>query len=245
MLTPLRKIRKSLIGTSTTRKYLLYAMGEILLVMIGILLALQVNNWNVHRQQRQLEISTLLEIKMALAQDTSRVVQVLEELHYRRGIIIGLIDHVEAKKPFDSTMKRSFILGYSAHTPILAKFNKTAFDLLKERGMDIITNPELRRKISEHYNVTHPVNEGWFSNLKDVWRLESNRLYDHFKITVESDNNITMNPKDYGELLDSEEMMYPFHHFNALLFNSIKFLVSFSDASKEVLRLIEEELEDK
>ena len=195
--------------------------------------------------KKQLEISTLLEIKRSLAQDTSRVVEVLEELYYRRGIIIGLIDHVETKKPFDSTMSTSFILAYSAHTPVLAMFNKTAFDLLKERGMDIITNPGLRRKISEHYTITSAVNEGWFLNLRDVWRLESDRLYDHFKISVESDDIITMNPKDYSELLDSEELMYPFHHFNALLFNSIKFLVSFSDASKEVLRLIDKELEAK
>ena len=46
MLTFLRKIRKSLIGSGGVRKYILYAVGEVLLVMIGILLALQVNNWN-------------------------------------------------------------------------------------------------------------------------------------------------------------------------------------------------------
>ena len=49
MLTFFRKIRKSLIDSSSARRYLLYAIGEILLVMIGILLALQVNNWNEHR----------------------------------------------------------------------------------------------------------------------------------------------------------------------------------------------------
>ncbi len=49
MFTFLRKIRKSLIETGSARKYLLYAIGEIFLVMIGIILALQVNNWNVDR----------------------------------------------------------------------------------------------------------------------------------------------------------------------------------------------------
>jgi hypothetical protein len=42
-------MRKSLLGSGQARKYLIYAIGEILLVMIGILLALQVNNWNEHR----------------------------------------------------------------------------------------------------------------------------------------------------------------------------------------------------
>ncbi|RLD25380.1 MAG: hypothetical protein DRI54_04980 [Bacteroidetes bacterium] len=44
-----RKIRQNLITEGKLRKYLLYAVGEILLVMIGILLAFQVNSWNTQR----------------------------------------------------------------------------------------------------------------------------------------------------------------------------------------------------
>jgi hypothetical protein len=46
MLHFLRRIRRGLINTGATRKYLLYAIGEIILVVIGILIALQINNWN-------------------------------------------------------------------------------------------------------------------------------------------------------------------------------------------------------
>ena len=53
MIKFLRKLRYDFIETGKTRKYLKYAIGEIILVMIGILLALQVNNWN----NRQIEIS--------------------------------------------------------------------------------------------------------------------------------------------------------------------------------------------
>ena len=59
MLTFFRRIRKGLLGDGATSKYLLYAVGEILLVMIGILLALQVNNWNEGRKE-QLQIKTYL-----------------------------------------------------------------------------------------------------------------------------------------------------------------------------------------
>ena len=55
MLTFFRRIRKGLLGTGATRKYVLYAIGEILLVMIGILLALQVNNWNEERKIQIIE----------------------------------------------------------------------------------------------------------------------------------------------------------------------------------------------
>ena len=46
MITLFRKIRKKLIEDDNIRKYLLDAIGEIPLVVIGILIALQVNNWN-------------------------------------------------------------------------------------------------------------------------------------------------------------------------------------------------------
>ncbi len=55
MLRFFRSIRKSLLESSHFRKYTVYAIGEILLVMIGILLALQVNNWNQNRLNNQEE----------------------------------------------------------------------------------------------------------------------------------------------------------------------------------------------
>lgn len=62
MLTLLRKIRQSLIESGSVKRYILYAAGEIFLVMIGILLALQVNNWNEERKNRTLEKEILREI---------------------------------------------------------------------------------------------------------------------------------------------------------------------------------------
>ena len=49
MLTFFRRIRRGLVDGGRTSKYLLYAMGEIALVVIGILIALQINNWNQER----------------------------------------------------------------------------------------------------------------------------------------------------------------------------------------------------
>jgi len=50
MLTFFRRIRKGLLGSGATSKYLVYAVGEIALVVIGILIALQINNWNEGRK---------------------------------------------------------------------------------------------------------------------------------------------------------------------------------------------------
>jgi hypothetical protein len=62
MLSFFRKTRKKVFGEGTLPKYLLYAIGEILLVMIGILLALQVNNWNENRRAKIIERNALIEL---------------------------------------------------------------------------------------------------------------------------------------------------------------------------------------
>ncbi len=57
MINFFRKIRQHLLSENKFSKYLPYAIGEIILVVIGILIALQINNWNeVRKQNRQLEI---------------------------------------------------------------------------------------------------------------------------------------------------------------------------------------------
>tara|TARA_B100000497_G_C7567437_1_gene342059 strand:- start:463 stop:630 length:168 start_codon:yes stop_codon:yes gene_type:complete len=55
MLTFLRRIRKGLVQSDNAKKYFLYAVGEIALVVIGILIALQINNWKVKLENKKLE----------------------------------------------------------------------------------------------------------------------------------------------------------------------------------------------
>ncbi|MGB5372105.1 MAG: DUF6090 family protein, partial [Flavobacteriaceae bacterium] len=55
MLKFFRKIRQQLLVKNNISKYLLYAIGEIVLVVIGILIALQINNWNEDRKDRAKE----------------------------------------------------------------------------------------------------------------------------------------------------------------------------------------------
>ena len=61
MIKFFRKIRQNLLSEGKTGKYFKYAIGEILLVMIGILLALQVNNWNEERKLKRTEILIILQ----------------------------------------------------------------------------------------------------------------------------------------------------------------------------------------
>lgn len=62
MLKIFRKIRHNMINEGNLKRYLFYAIGEILLVMIGILLALQVNNWNEERKVKKAESRAIINL---------------------------------------------------------------------------------------------------------------------------------------------------------------------------------------
>ena len=85
MLTFFRRIRKGLLGDGATSKYLVYAIGEILLVMIGILLALQVNNWNEWRKDRLEERLLLFDLAVNLERNISMFGEALELIGIRAG----------------------------------------------------------------------------------------------------------------------------------------------------------------
>lgn len=64
-----RKIRKRMADDNKPMKYARYAVGEIVLVVIGILIALQVNNWNTNRMQRIEEQKLLGKIRKEFIQN--------------------------------------------------------------------------------------------------------------------------------------------------------------------------------
>lgn len=78
MLKIFRKIRQNLLFKNKISSYLLYAIGEISLVMIGILLALQVNNWNEDRKIKN-ELNNILKtVSLDLVRDTLAANTIIE-----------------------------------------------------------------------------------------------------------------------------------------------------------------------
>jgi hypothetical protein len=70
MIKFFRKIRQKLLSENKFSKYLLYAIGEIVLVVIGILIALQINNWNESRKNREKENKYLTNINREIINDS-------------------------------------------------------------------------------------------------------------------------------------------------------------------------------
>ena len=84
MIKFFRKIRQTLIHENRFSKYLLYALGEIMLVVIGILIALQINNWNEDRKQDQ-------RVKQNYH-------QILEDLEREKNYATFIIDKFEGQR---------------------------------------------------------------------------------------------------------------------------------------------------
>lgn len=95
MIKFFRKIRQQLLSENKFSKYLLYAVGEIVLVVIGILIALQINNWNDAQQQYRADIESITNLQSDLILDTlalSSQLQWYEEINDNIRNALLLID---------------------------------------------------------------------------------------------------------------------------------------------------------
>ncbi|MEM9916906.1 MAG: DUF6090 family protein [Bacteroidota bacterium] len=92
MIKFFRKIRQDLLNENAIGKYLFYALGEIILVVIGILIALSINNLNEAKQQEEKILSALQQIHSELAQSIREADEVIE--YYReKDYLINLFLH--------------------------------------------------------------------------------------------------------------------------------------------------------
>jgi hypothetical protein len=73
MFRPLRRIRQQFLTDGKFSKYMTYAIGETLLLVVGILIALQINTWNEQRKENDLEQSYYCKLQEDVKQDISQI----------------------------------------------------------------------------------------------------------------------------------------------------------------------------
>ncbi len=144
-----RQLRQDLLpkafGTeSKFMKYLLYAVGEIVLVVIGILLALQINEWNEQRKIRQAERMVLSNLKQEFASNRSELNEVLEGVELARDAnllimeLIGSSDQVVAASNTDSLLFHA--VEYTRFLPT----QNALTDLFQSGGLELLSNEDLK-----------------------------------------------------------------------------------------------------
>jgi len=93
MIKFFRKIRRQLLSENRLTRYIIYAFGEIFLVVVGILIALQVNNWNENRKLQDLKKS----YKIALIEDLKKDTTVLNEAIQKTEIGLRRLTEISEK----------------------------------------------------------------------------------------------------------------------------------------------------
>ena len=101
MIKFFRKIRQKTLTENKFSKYLLYAIGEIILVVIGILIALQINNLNEAKKTRTKEISYLKNIKTDLVITNLEIEQYISNRTERAISASNVIEHYNGKPVTD------------------------------------------------------------------------------------------------------------------------------------------------
>lgn len=153
MISFFRKIRQSLLGENKIGNYIKYAIGEILLVVIGILIALQVNTWNEIHQQAKLEKRILIEIDNNLMDDLIDVQDEIESFEITMRLDSILIQHFKSGQPFTDSI--GAFLHVVEMSPHLSP-GQNGYKLLESKGIDVVSVDSLRMQISNLYERSYP-----------------------------------------------------------------------------------------
>ena len=108
MLRFFRKMRKALIYDSRFGRYFFYAIGEIVLVVIGILIALSINNWNENNKLIKLEKNLLEEVKIGLESDLERISKSIKDHKKFINSQNIIIDWIDGKYEYNDSLSNHF-----------------------------------------------------------------------------------------------------------------------------------------
>lgn len=239
MLKFFRTIRKNLLGEGHIRKYLVYAIGEILLVMIGILLALQVSNWNDNRKNTAKSNKILKEIKRNV-EDNIR--QTNSEIEYEKSVIASInivLDNLDHVGEYHDSLAIHFHL---AHIWSTANWKSSGYQTLKAHGVDQIDSDAVKEAIVDLYEIS-------YTNLAEVMRTSEG--YSFSMVAPLFTELFRFNPGgamegarpfDYSKLLASDKFKGIFTYWRGLRYYAIDMRTNCNENGRKVVELIEKEL---
>jgi len=189
-----------------TGKYFKYAIGEIVLVVIGILIALSINNWNENRKQEQLGSKLLEELKLNLKDDLKHLNRNLY-LHKRSANSAAIL--LNAFR--DNIPENDSLYIHFGRVPLVPQFlpTGTAYHNLKDVGIRIINNETLRNSISKHYELDYVFQQKlsdseWDTSIEDYNSLYRKK-FRHSELALDG----KMIPENYQDIkLDREYINY-------------------------------------
>ncbi len=179
-----------------------YAIGEIILVVIGILIALQVNNWNEDRKKSRVIQNVLMEIKDDLIQDKAELERIIALRNADFEAQKRIINVLETNESFNESVRSD--LGHINLARNVFTVSK-GYELLKELNLGALRDKELRVLLTKYYewNIAWVHREYTDDKLEfeDFW-LPYVRI--HFEEWVFGDYAI---PHDYSQILNDQILL--------------------------------------
>lgn len=222
MIKFFRKIRQKLISENLPdreagkfNRYLLYAIGEIILVVIGILIALQINNWNEQKKIRTYEITMLKEVSTTLESDLAlldRYIPYLENA-LKSFCALGTMKNDVSI----STDSLQFHLETVHEYGFFLNINKSPYEAIKSGGLDKISNLTIRNKLSKLYGDEIPFAQTW---INEIFRTE---LFNKMELVSKLFyvKAITVNGRIANEtIIENPNIIYNNKEFDKLLLTS-------------------------
>lgn len=212
MLKFFRQIRQKLLEQQKVKNYFLYAIGEIILVVIGILIALQINTWNQNRLTKLKEKEILTDFKRELSIEIQELQKVIPQYSHSKKSINNILNHLENDLPYNDSLASDFF--NSTNTYDFVGFRTGVYEALKTNGLDLISNKELRNLIIDVYDNKVPWMTSWGNRYIDqVFYAQQNIYNTRFKDFWNGDYkdpNLRgiMIPLNYDKLKIDDEFKY-------------------------------------
>jgi hypothetical protein len=239
MINFFRHIRKKLPEDNKPFKYLRYAIGEVILIVFGILIALAINNWNEHRRDRIKERGILMEIAESLEINTKALIEsiaVSKRNIEERSFYLALVQN---RSPYNDSLQvhfRQMGLGFARTT-----ISKSGYEMLKNEGFDLLESGPLKKELLNLFEVTFPGLESQESN-------STLRLLDEEVLIYQRRNfratEIGRIPLDYEELLNDHyfhEIIRSYRGRETMLINSKQKAL---EVNQRALKLIQVKLQE-
>ena len=209
MIRFFRQIRQRLFTGNKFSRYALYAVGEIVLIVIGILIALQIDSWNEQRKLRSKELKILKSFKESLAKDAAYLAGSKFTYGKAQQSLDYLIAYMEKDLPYTDSLKYHFAnITYDWGV----QYDFSTYEALKAEDVNLISNDSLRSNIIWYYSLAEGLNLRLANRYSRVIENASLNLFSkHFDQMWEAraDNyQGEMVPIDYEALKKDKEFRY-------------------------------------
>ncbi len=230
MINFFRKTRKKLADDNKPMKYMRYAVGEIVLVVVGILIALSINNWNEGRKSLERERGLLTQMKNNLQYNLVQFSEVKQSYINQREWINIVLNHIENKEKLNDSKSYYFYGPFRAGSP---KLTSSAYETLKSSGLDVIKSDELREEIINLYEVSYTEYTLNIEQTLNIWETQMITPYYSQNFSIVKDKFLT--PNDYDFLFSDQKFVNLLTMRRLYFDNVVKSLMTMQELTENLI----------